>query len=108
MTIARVPDDFNPHWTYVMDDDGAMRLTTGESTPIPRRQDLPPVYHREGSVYVTRRDVLMQQNTIYGDRVVGLLVDEQNRVNIDTLDDLQLARAVVIGRGSETEADRTK
>jgi CMP-N-acetylneuraminic acid synthetase len=102
MTIARVPDDFNPHWTYVKDSDGSMRLTTGESAPIPRRQDLPPTYHREGSVYVTRRDVLMEQNTVYGDRVVGLLIEEENRVNIDTPEDLEQARAVVMQKGDRT------
>jgi CMP-N-acetylneuraminic acid synthetase len=95
MTIALVPDEFNPHWTYKMDDDGGLRLTTGERAPIPRRQELPAAYYREGSVYVTRRDVLMEGNSVYGNRVVGLLVDAKDRVNIDTPQDLELARAVV-------------
>ena len=105
MTVARVPDDFNPHWTYLMDSEGAMRLTMGGSAPIPRRQDLPPAYHREGSVYVTRRDVLMDQNSIYGQRVVGLLIDQADRINIDTLEDLQQARAVLAHHGNQ-QADR--
>ena len=105
MTIARVPDHYNPHWTYLMDSDGELRLSTGESAPIPRRQDLPPAYHREGSVYVTRRDVLMEHDSIYGDRVVGLLVDREGRVNIDTLNDLEQARALISQQGN-LEADR--
>ena len=105
MTIARVPDDYNPHWTYLMDSGGSLRLTMGESAPIPRRQDLPPVYHREGSVYVTRRDVLMEGNSIYGDRVVGLLVEEEDRINIDTPRDLEQARAVVMQLTPRVESD---
>lgn len=99
MTIARVPDEFNPHWTYWMDPSGSLRLTTGEPAPIPRRQDLPPAFHREGSVYITRRDVLMQQHSLYGQRTVGLLVDQDKRVNIDTMQDLEQARAVLNNAG---------
>jgi CMP-N-acetylneuraminic acid synthetase len=100
MTIARVPDEFNPHWTYQRDPDGSLRLTTGEQAPIPRRQELPAAYHREGSVYVTRRDVLMLGNSIYGTRVVGLLVDAEQRVNIDTPRDLEQARALLAESGA--------
>ncbi len=100
MTIAHVPDHYNPHWTYFMDSDGRLRLSTGEASPIPRRQDLPPAYHREGSVYVTRRDVLILQNSLYGQRVLGLLVDAKNRINIDRPQDLQQAQFVLNQRES--------
>ncbi|WP_442508746.1 cytidylyltransferase domain-containing protein [Novipirellula sp. SH528] len=95
MTIAAVPAEFNPHWTYFMDDNGGLRIATGESTPIARRQELPPAYHREGSVYVTRRDVLMLQNSLYGKHVLGVPVDPEFRVNIDTMDDFRRAEALM-------------
>ncbi len=95
MTIAPVPAEFNPHWTYFMDGEGSLRIATGEATPIPRRQELPPAYHREGSVYVTRRDVLMSQNSIYGTQVLGLAVDPVQRVNIDTMDDFLRAETLM-------------
>lgn len=100
VTIARVPDEYNPHWAYFMDTDGELKLSTGESTPIPRRQDLPAAYHREGSVYVMRRDVLMNQNSLYGNRLMGLLVDSEGRVNIDTPADLEQAKVVLSQQGS--------
>ena len=34
-----------------------------------RRQDLPPLYLRDGSVYVARRDVVMEQNSLKGARL---------------------------------------
>src|SRR5215831_4479189 len=87
ITVLPVPDAYNPHWVYIPDEKGLLRLSTGESNPIPRRQELPAAFHREGSVYVTRRNVVLESGSLFGNRVVGYVVDEQRSVNIDTLDD---------------------
>jgi CMP-N-acetylneuraminic acid synthetase len=97
ISVLRVPDDYNPHWVY-FERDGVLRLATGEATPIPRRQDLPPAFHRDGSVYVTRRDVLIEQSSLFGARVVGVEVDPAQSINIDTLDDWARAEALVGAR----------
>lgn len=91
MTVARVPCEYNPHWVYLMDAEGGLRLATGEFAPIPRRQDLPTALHREGSVYVSRRRVITEKNSLYGDRVKGVIVPADGRVNIDTLEDWGVA-----------------
>src|SRR6266542_3101672 len=54
VSVLPVPHQYNPHWVYFRRPDGSLRLSTGESAPIPRRQELPPAFHRDGSVYVTR------------------------------------------------------
>ncbi len=95
MAIARVPDEYNPHWVYTRCEDGCLHLSTGERTPIPRRQDLPPAYHREGSVYVTRRDVLLEQNSLYGRNLLGYVVDAARTVNLDTPEDWSRAEAML-------------
>lgn len=84
VTMLPVPLEYNPHWVYFSDAEGFLRLSTGESAPIPRRQLLPPAFHREGSVYVTRRDILMQQASLFGARLLGYTVDPKSSVNIDT------------------------
>jgi CMP-N-acetylneuraminic acid synthetase len=83
VTIIPVPHEHNPHWVYFQNGSGILRLSTGEAEPIPRRQDLPPAFHREGSVYITRRNVLMEQNSLYGQRMAGVLVAPERSVNID-------------------------
>ncbi|HMA34032.1 MAG TPA: acylneuraminate cytidylyltransferase family protein [Chloroflexia bacterium] len=83
MTILPVPAEYNPHWVYFQDADGCLQLSTGAVRPIPRRQALPPAFHREGSVYVTRRDVVMAADSLYGTQVRGYLVDPAHSVNID-------------------------
>jgi len=98
VTVRRVPDEFNPHWTYLRDQDGYLRLSTGDATPLGRRQDLPPAYHRDGSVYATRRDVVLERNSLYGNRLVGYLVDGTPRVNIDTPADWARAEELIIAR----------
>jgi len=52
-----------------------------------RRQDLPALYLREGSIYLTRRDVLMNQNSIKGRDCRAWLIAEDRACNIDTLFD---------------------
>ena len=95
VSVLPVPHDYNPHWVYLLDQEGLLRLSTGESTPYPRRQELPPAFHREGSVYVTRRDVLMKDNSLYGKRTIGYVMDPNRHVNIDGPDDWKAAEQLL-------------
>ena len=83
VTILPVPAEYNPHWVYFRGQDGLLHLSTGEEMPIPSRQNLPAAFHREGSVYVTRRDVIIEGNSLYGTRLAGYLLDPEHCVNID-------------------------
>jgi CMP-N-acetylneuraminic acid synthetase len=95
VTTLRVPDEHNPHWVYFPDSQGCLRLSTGETAPIPRRQDLPPAFHREGSVYVTRRETLMERNSFYGARLLGYEMNADCSVNIDTPEDWLRAEKLI-------------
>jgi CMP-N-acetylneuraminic acid synthetase len=95
VSVLRVPAEHNPHWVYFQSPEGFLRLSTGEQTPIARRQELPPAFHREGSIYVTRRDTVMVDKTLYGANVVGYLMDADWSVNIDHEPDWERAAALV-------------
>jgi CMP-N,N'-diacetyllegionaminic acid synthase len=97
VTVLPVPAAYNPHWVYFRGADGLLRLSTGAAEPIPRRQELPPAYHREGSVYVTRRDVLMEADSLYGTRLGGYAVDPARSVNIDGPEDWERAELLLSG-----------
>lgn len=60
-----------------------------------RRQDLPKLYLREGAVYVTRRDVLMEQNSIKGRDCRAWLMPSERACNIDSPFDLFLAEQLL-------------
>jgi len=49
-----------------------------------RRQDLPIAYKRSGAVYAMRRDLIMKENRLYGDYIVGHIVPRERSIDIDT------------------------
>jgi CMP-N-acetylneuraminic acid synthetase len=80
------------------------RLEDGWAQPIfpvspgTRRQDLPDLYLRNGAVYVTRRNVLLENHDLYGRRTAGYVMPAERSVNIDTPHDLAFAE-FLIARG---------
>jgi CMP-N,N'-diacetyllegionaminic acid synthase len=60
-----------------------------------RRQDLPRLYLREGSVYLTRRDVLMERNSLKGGDCRAWIVPPERALNIDTPLDLFIVEQVM-------------
>jgi CMP-N,N'-diacetyllegionaminic acid synthase len=95
VTILPVPHQYNPHWVYFQGVEGFLSLSTGEPSPISARQLLPAAYHREGSIYITRSDVILKQNSLYGPRLVGLPVDPVGSVNIDEIGDWEKAERTI-------------
>lgn len=87
MTVVPVPTECNPHWVYFANDDGSLRLSTGERAPITRRQMLPDAWRRDGSVYVVTRASVMDDDTLFGARVIGEPIDPARCVDINTPDD---------------------
>lgn len=94
VTVVRIPAEHHPYWAYLPQADGTLRLATGESSPTSRRQLLPPAFHRDGSVYVTRVDVI-RAGSLYGQRMVGFELSPRRWVNIDEPDDWERAEALL-------------
>jgi CMP-N,N'-diacetyllegionaminic acid synthase len=55
------------------------------------RQQLTPVYHRNGVAYAVTRKCLVEQKTIIGSNTSAVIIDEP-LVNIDTEQDLKRAQ----------------
>lgn len=55
------------------------------------RQELVPLYLRSGSIYLVRRDTLMINNSLKGDRCLAQIMPRNRSVNIDSAFDLELA-----------------
>ena len=65
------------------------------------RQQLVPVYHRNGVAYAIRRSCLLDQKSIKGERT-GALVLKGNLVSIDTMWDLDLAEYIYMKQQEES------
>jgi CMP-N-acetylneuraminic acid synthetase len=61
------------------------------------RQQLTPVYHRNGVAYAITRSCLLDQQQIKGARTGALVIDEP-MMSIDTLWDLELAEYLLSRR----------
>ena len=101
ISVHRVPPHFNPHWVYFERLDGSLELSTGESEPISRRQELPPAFHRSGSIFVSRTATIRQYGSLYGRRTVGYETPIDDSCNIDTMDDWARAVALIKQRGDD-------
>lgn len=64
-----------------------------------RRQHYdPPAYMRNGAIYLTRRDVLMQRSSIWGDVIRPYVMPPERSVGVDSQLDLKLVEILMAER----------
>jgi CMP-N-acetylneuraminic acid synthetase len=95
VSVQKVPLEYNPHWTFEVNDEGNLKIATGEIKIIPRRQDLPTAYHRDGSIYITKTTVLLEEHSLYGKSTAFIESDPELYVNIDTMEDWENAEKML-------------
>lgn len=94
ISVREVPADFNPHWVF-KEKDGRLKIATGEKKIIPRRQELPKAYHRDGAIYLIKTQVLLDQNSLLGKNIGFLDTTGDPYVNIDTVQDWEEAERLL-------------
>lgn len=87
ISVLEVPHQFNPHWVFEADSEGRLRIATGEEKLIPRRQELPKAYYRDGAVYVFKRDNVLIHSTLVGGSIGYVVSDINYYCNLDTMVD---------------------
>ncbi|MCR9183530.1 MAG: acylneuraminate cytidylyltransferase family protein [Flavobacteriaceae bacterium] len=101
VSVREVPAEYNPHWVFEADEKGCLHIATGEKELIKRRQDLPKAYFRDGSIYLMKSEVILEQNSLYG-KAMGFVVSEGKRyVNLDTLEDWEFGEVILKIIGDE-------
>ncbi|WP_445736621.1 acylneuraminate cytidylyltransferase family protein [Mariniflexile sp.] len=93
VTVQKIPDEYNPYWAFQPNGADYMELVSGEKDIISRRQDLPKTYHRDGLIYITKTDVLLNKNSLYGSKISYIESPLESAINIDTLSDWEKAVA---------------
>lgn len=94
-TVSPTELHFHPLKQLVVDDAGNMDLYDSRGLEIVARQQLTPVFHRNGSCYALRRDFLMSSVTLFSPGKSRAIISEGVRVNIDTEEDLVLAEELL-------------
>jgi len=88
ITVREVPHMYNPHWVFEEDaDTGLLSTVISDELRIKRRQDLPKAYHRDGSVYLAKSEVILKHNSLYGSSVMHHQMLHSPNINIDTMED---------------------
>jgi len=93
ISVLHVPHHFNPHWVFESKGD-FLHIATGESEIIPRRQELPTAYHRDGAIYITKSEVLKNNNSFFGAKIAYIESDPARYVNIDLPADWEAAELI--------------
>lgn len=91
VTVSPTPAHFTPEKTMTLTSSGVLKPYLSTEQFQPTRQFIPPYYHLNGICYAARREVITDQEHVFGDRTGALVIDRQ-LVNIDDPYDLELAR----------------
>jgi len=84
----------SPYWMYSLGDRGHLKPLLPD-TGLTRRQDLPPVYHLNGAVYVARTDWLARERTFVSAETVGYEMPIDRSLDVDTERDFLLLDALL-------------
>ena len=95
VSVQKVPAEYNPHWTFELNENGNLKIATGDEEIISRRQDLPMTYHRDGSIYITKTKVIEERNSLYGTTISFIKSSKEFYVNIDTQEDWEKAENIL-------------
>lgn len=94
VSVLKVPHQYNPHWVFKRTENDKIKLFSETENIIGRRQNLPVCYVRDGSIYLTKTDTILNKNSLYGDTLGYIENNSKYHVNIDTMVDWKLAENI--------------
>ncbi len=83
VSVVRVAHHHPARMRFI-ENDLLVQLPMGEQKEMQRRQDLPPVYIRNGAIFATKRSVVMDQNSMLGKVSRPYVMPESRSANVDT------------------------
>jgi CMP-N,N'-diacetyllegionaminic acid synthase len=93
-TVSATDLKFHPLKQLTIGPNGLLDFYLEEGKSIIARQQLKPVYHRNGIGYAFSRECLLEQKGIKGKRA-GAIIIEGSVANIDTVEDLDFAEKIM-------------
>ena len=94
--ITGAPARRSPYFNLVeRDAAGVVRLSKRPDTPVVRRQDAPPCFDMNASIYVWRRDKFMADPKVFYDDTLLYEMPEERSVDIDSELDFRIVRMLM-------------
>jgi len=100
-TVSPTDSKSHPFKQLTLGENGALDYFDPRGAAIIARQQLRPVYHRNGVAYALTRDCLLEQQSLHGERAGAVVIDDP-QVSIDTPDDMARVEALLPPRGVAT------
>lgn len=94
ISVREIPHEYNPYWAF-SDRDGTLELTVEKEQIVSRRQELPKTYHRDGAIYITKTEVILEQNSFFGKKTGFIDTSKDPHVNLDTMEDWKKAEELI-------------
>lgn len=98
-TVSPTDLKYHPYKALTIGEDGNMNLFDERGKQIIARQQLQPVYHRNGIAYALTRECILEQKTILGEKWSAVVVEDP-AVSIDTLEDFEKVEKCLKGQNS--------
>lgn len=90
------PSRKNPYFNMIeIDQNGKVRLCKTLNQPIKRRQDAPRVYDMNASIYIWKREILINHNTLFLDKTGIYVMGEESAYDIDSELDLLIVECIM-------------
>jgi CMP-N,N'-diacetyllegionaminic acid synthase len=86
-SVTLLPKDLCPHYLLKIREDGYLDYFMPDGARYTRRQDVPQACQRDGTVYLTRSEVIVEQRTFYGRRCVPMVIPREESLTIDDPED---------------------
>lgn len=100
--ITGAPARRSPYFNLVeLNEEGVVHLSKKLATPIVRRQDAPKCFDMNASIYIWRRDVLVNDNPLFLPDTLLYEMPEERSIDIDNELDWRFVELIMASRGGE-------
>ena len=83
--ITAMPSRRSPYFNLVeQDKDGKVYLSKKLDSAVVRRQDAPKSYDMNASIYIWKRDIILNENSIFLEKTGLYVMPEERSIDIDT------------------------
>lgn len=96
-TVSTTDLKYHPLKQLAIDASGRMDYFDSRGASIIARQQLTPVYHRNGAAYAFTRSCLLELESIMGGNA-GAVVLSEPMISIDTLEDVEMVERILAAR----------
>jgi N-acylneuraminate cytidylyltransferase/CMP-N,N'-diacetyllegionaminic acid synthase len=92
-------EDQNPAFLVLKDENGYILGYENKNMKVFRRQDIKDVYFFEGTIYISKTDVLLREKTFYRKNTIGYEVPKYKSLEIDDIYDFVMVEAIMKYKG---------